>query len=58
MNLASPVPGQNSLCRAEISRSYLEQDVLNQQNRIPIRNVVVAVSGGNGKREHAVPEEL
>jgi len=42
----------------EISGSYLEQDVLNQQDRVPIRNVVVGVPGRDGKREHAVPQEL
>ena len=37
---------------------YLEQDVLYQQNRVPVRNVVVAVACGDGKREHAVSQEL
>ena len=38
--------------------AYLEQDVLYQQDCVPIRNVVVGVPGWDGKREHAVPQEL
>ena len=54
-----PVPGQRIRRQGEeISSSYLEQDILNQQHRIPVRNVVLGVSGRDGKREHAVPQEL
>lgn len=38
--------------------SYLEQDVLNQQDCVPVGNVVVAVSCWDGKGEHAVSQEL
>ena len=44
--------------RERVSKSYFEQGILDQQHRVPIGNVVFVISGGDGKREHAVPQEL